>query len=157
MGYFTWKDCQNRRKSIGYSKAVVICPDNSMILEDAYGGFGIFGGKDIYELVVDWNRPYLKEIFDRKKTEGKDIRSEVWYEIAVAAMKSDQDAREIVLAYRDRLPEYISQSEKEWKRELGILIGCEDEDNEALPFPIKISATVPRKPYDQLQASWSCQ
>lgn len=166
MGYFTWRDCQDRRKKVPYDHpAYVICPDDTVIKESSYNGYGMFGGHDIYELVVDWNRPYLKEIYDRLETEfnrkvflkkidggfffGSELR-----EVAIAAMESDEKAIQIMKKKESSFPEYLHN---EWKRNIGIAIACEDEDNESLPFPIKISATPPKKTYAELKPSWSDQ
>lgn len=78
MGFFTWTDARrNPRKlkcgdyssadKIGYGGyAKIVCPDNTEIIEPYYEGYGMFDGKDIYDLVVDWNKTYLKDIFDKK-------------------------------------------------------------------------------------------
>ena len=76
MGYFTWTDARKQPRTLpfggyytadkvsydGYAK--VVCPDNSEIVELCYEGYGRFDGKDVLELVVDWNKNCLKEIFD---------------------------------------------------------------------------------------------
>jgi len=34
---------------------VLVCPDNTVIREDRYNGYGDFGEHDIYELVARWH------------------------------------------------------------------------------------------------------
>ena len=34
-----------------------MCPDGTKIKEDDYEGYGVFGGRDIYQLVAEWNAP----------------------------------------------------------------------------------------------------
>lgn len=75
MGFFSWK-CAVSGESISNvysgrdeekSKCYLITPDKTYY-EDAYEGYGIFGGVDVYELLGDGDR--LKGIEDRF-TDGK--------------------------------------------------------------------------------------
>ncbi len=161
MGYFTWKDCQNRRKSVGYGHRVyVVCPDDTLIIENCYDGYGMFGKHDIHDLVVDWNRPHLKEIFERMLKKDKDCWGSELYPVAIAAMESDETALETVkeLKKKGELQSYMFLGEdcEDWKRVLGIAITA-IKNNEKLPYPIKMSSTRPLKPYSQLKASIDCQ
>lgn len=75
MGFFTWTDArheprlnrrgdfQNRDKIPYGGFAQVICPDNTSIKEPYYDGYGLFDGHDIYDLVAEWNRPFMKDLF----------------------------------------------------------------------------------------------
>lgn len=77
MGYFTWTDARREPRllkngdysvtdKIGYDGfAKVVCPDDTEICEPYYEGYGMFDGHDIYDLVVDWNKDHLDEIFAR--------------------------------------------------------------------------------------------
>lgn len=63
MGFFSWKtsdtnkSISNMFSSRGALPVYVLCPDGSKIYEPNYEGYGIFGGRDIYALVVEWNFP----------------------------------------------------------------------------------------------------
>ena len=166
MGYFTWTDARRhprKRKSgeyvaadrVGYGGyAKVVCPDNTEIIETYYEGYGDFDGHDIYDLVVDWNKNYLSDIFNKKSEDswGYELK-----ELAIAFQSDD------VLKLReeiDRLIEsgqYGSYFRNEWKRHIGIAIACDDEDNRNLPFPIKITTTKWHRKYDELVPSCNCQ
>lgn len=57
MGQFSWK-CQDTGKRIvnGRPMRVVMRDDkNNKYVEDCYEGYGVFGGKDFYELVAEMN------------------------------------------------------------------------------------------------------
>ena len=66
MGYFSWMLANKNNEQalmigdVGY----VIQPEGmgKPIKTEFYEGYGRFDGKDVYELVVDWNRPYLSGI-----------------------------------------------------------------------------------------------
>ena len=82
MGYWTWTDARVQPKQKQnhdyYAKdkirydgfAKIVCPDDTEIAEPRYTGYGIFGAYDAYELVVDWNKDDLPEIFDRLEKEN---------------------------------------------------------------------------------------
>jgi hypothetical protein len=146
MGYFTWYFADRPRKKIPYDTGIsyVACPDGSYIREQGYYGYGIFGGRDVYELVVDWNRDKIPEIYDamEKRHPGRKFRY-----------------KEYALQYSQGI--IPTPKEGRWanngiKREIGIDLACEDEDNAALPYPIKI-ATTDTIPYAELGISISTQ
>ena len=82
MGMFSWEcavsgeDIMNEYSDAGATPCVLVCPDDSVIEEDKYNGYGIFGGQDAYSLLAQWNDPELHddpvlEVGDRDK--GIDI------------------------------------------------------------------------------------
>ena len=88
------------------------------IEETCYDGYGNFGGKDIYELVVDWNKDFIPEVI-RLKEAGQ------W----VCGMCGIKNMRD-----------YYETGKCNWdKRDIGIEMACYDEDNRRLPYPIKIT------------------
>lgn len=166
MGYFTWTDARRHpnvlkngdysaKDKIGYDGyAKVVCPDNTEIIETCYEGYGEFGGHDIYDLVVDWNKAYLKEIFDKMPENhwGYHLK-----ELAIAFQNDD------LLTLRAEIERIVESGKEaswfrdEWKRNIGIAISCDDKDNESLPFPIKITTTKWHRKYDELVPSYNCQ
>ena len=73
MGCFTWTLANRTPKKVRGryaaqcilrydSYGAIICPDDTIISEPHYEGYGVFDGKDVYDLVVDWNKDYLTEI-----------------------------------------------------------------------------------------------
>lgn len=166
MGYFTWTDARREPRllkngdyaiadKIGYGGyAKVVCPDNTEIIEHYYDGYGEFDGHDIYELVVDWNKEYLEEIFGRMSEGHWGYRLK---EVAIA-FQNDNEAK-----MREEIERLITSGiearwlKDEWKRHIGIAIACDDEDNRNLPFPIKITTTKWHRKYDELYPSCNCQ
>ena len=156
MGYFTWTDAEHKPRErkdrygftdfvqkdvIGYGrKVIVVCPDDSEIVEPYYEGYGIFDGKDIYELVVDWNRNHLVEIFDRIAEEDGPNH---W----------GSDLRSLAEDYQNGIDPVTNDSE--WKRRVGITIAC--VHNEWLPYPIKMTRKKNHKSYSELVPSESTQ
>ena len=148
-GYYFCKSCK-----LGYDCfAVVVCPDNTQIVEPCYDGYGKFGGRDIYELVTEWNKPYLESIFESiEKRCPEGFYGQSLKPIAVAYQNNDM---EVLKKEIEKLPEG-STVRKEWKREIGITISCDGDNNSLLPYPIKIVNAVRHKPYDQLHPSSGC-
>lgn len=166
MGYFTWTDARREpivlkngdfavADKIGYGGyAKVVCPDNTEIIETYYDGYGEFNGHDIYDLVVDWNKAHLEEIFYKMADDhwGYHLKN-----LAVAFQNDDEYGMRVEI---ERLiAEELEPSwfRNEWKRTIGITISCHDEDNYNLPFPIKITTTKWHKKYDELYPSCNCQ
>lgn len=129
----------------------VMCPDGSTIEEPDYKDDGMFGGKDIYALVVEWNRGHTMDALARKGVHG------VWGEIAEAydsptggegyAQSIADDA-----ARKGQLDPGIAAH---WKHEIGTMITF--RTNNLLPYPVKISSSGrPRRKYPDLPASYEC-
>lgn len=166
MGYFTWTDARRHPKvlksgdyaaadKIGYGGyAKVVCPDNTEIVEKYYEGYGEFDGKDIYDLVVDWNRAFLEEIFDKMSEDhwGYHLK-----ELAIAYQNYDAAKMYAEIERIVKLEIEPKWFREEWKRTIGITIACNDEDNNNLPFPIKITTTKWHRKYDELVPSCNCQ
>ena len=163
MGFFTWTlanktlqktrcgDYAARCKLHYGGYGAVVCPDNTLIQEFSYDGYGMFNGRDIYDLVVDWNKDHLTDIpkLPGFKPWGDE---EKMFAVMKAFQEDDQEALEKaieVAAVEDPL------MRMEWKRIVGIYIAC--ENNALLPYPIKIVNCVRPKPYDQLRPSISTQ
>lgn len=166
MGFFTWTDARRqprKRKDgdyvvadkIGYGGyAKVVCPDNTEIIEQYYDGYGEFDGHDIYDLVVDWNKAYLEDIFNQMDENHWGYR---FKGIAIAFQNDDMYALQKEI---NRLIDSGKEAQwirDEWKRHIGITIACGDEDNMNLPYPIKITTTKWHRTYDELYPSCSCQ
>jgi hypothetical protein len=166
MGYFTWTDARRHPKllkngdyaaadKIGYGGyAKVVCPDNTEIIETYYEGYGEFDGHDIYDLVVDWNKDYLEDIFYRMPDDhwGYHLK-----DLASAFQRDDEYGMRVEIERMIDLGLETKLLREEWKRLIGITISCHDEDNANLPFPIKITTTKWHRRYDELVPSCNCQ
>lgn len=135
------------------------------IYESCYDGYGNFGGYDVYDLVAEWNRDFLSEDMLRdkpklenygglypfekenlkkqglseKEVEQKDFeRKQYYYNMAV---KRHQIKIKRLNDYRNGTTdeEMFSKYGQDWKRYIGIDIACYDEQNERIPYPIKIT------------------
>lgn len=151
MGQFSWLDCKSGKQIIDdkVKDVYLLIPKEfggGHIVEHCYDGYGDFGGYDVYDLVATWNRKILSEkpnfIFpyalDRAnriatkyswKSEYSEkidlqIRNKPWYETYANLELSEEEVAE--------------QCDIDW-RWIGIELACYDEDNFALPYPIKIT------------------
>ncbi len=63
MGFFSWKaadtdqSISNIYSERGALAIYLVTPDDEFIFEPAYEGYGVFGGKDAYMLLTQWNVP----------------------------------------------------------------------------------------------------
>ena len=162
MGLFSWMfaDTDNKENLRIHKEAQVPCPDGKVIICSSYNGYGSFGGHDIYELVANWNRKYLashpehgipsKIDYLKGHPDYKDKRTKVsemaWYPYYANLSLSPAEVVE------------QTKSACNWEffeyRQIGIDIACYDEDNEALPYPIKICKNA-NGGYDSFPASKS--
>ena len=135
------------------------------IYERCYDGYGNFGGNDIYDLISEWNREYLSEDMLKEKPklenygglyefEKDSLRKQGLTEEEIIKKDTEQRQEFFDRAIRDynRTIEMLNDYKNgmsdedmgtkyhsEWKRYIGIAIACYDEQNEKLPFPIKIT------------------
>lgn len=61
MGFFSWKTSDTKKSIWNYHSGRklitvhMITEDGKVFTESEYGGYGVFGGKDIYELIAEMN------------------------------------------------------------------------------------------------------
>ncbi len=169
MGVFTWTDARRKSPKINrygdYSRkdvleygsfGKIVCPDGTEICEECYDGYGRFGSYDAYEVVVDWNKNDLKEIFVKKLKEKSFGSNLAGIAARLAEGISDEEITSDVkkLVSEGSMPEYLI---RDWKRNIGIAIACGDKDNESLRYPLKITTTRARVRYEDLYPSKSTQ
>lgn len=166
MGFFTWTLANKKPrllKSGDYAKSCVlqydgygaiVCPDDTLIEEPCYEGYGIFDGKDVYELVLDWNKPHLMDILkDPRFVQSNAFIISKEQDIYEAYARDDKTALDAAIAKAAVEMPYLA---KDWKRSLGIAIAC-GKNNAIIPFPIKIVDTKNPKPYAELPPSIDTQ
>lgn len=172
MGYFTWTDAIRTprvkkdgeyfsRDVVSYGRpAKIVLPDDSEIKTSYYDGYGMFGKEDevdAYDVVVDWNRDYLPEIFNRLKTEnpggfwGQELANLAAF--YAEGMEKEMDAE----IERLKSSHYLHVTSDGWKRLIGIAISCDGDNNAKLPFPLKITACRDKVKYTDLYPSMSTQ
>ena len=150
MGYFTWtlankapeknKTGWDYKTSCKLRYGAIVCPDNTLIPEPCYEGYGMFGDHDVYDLVVDWNKDHLTDIPQMPgfKPWG---RTEAYHAIMLAYQNDDQAALQAAID---------SAANDDPSMRTG-------ENNALIPYPIKIVNCKRPRPYDQLRPSISTQ
>lgn len=123
MGQFSWLDCITEEQIIDGKprKSYVLIPaeyGGGHIEEPCYEGYGVFGGYDIYDLVVDWNMPYIDAVWSNADTWKCEYLEEYRQDYELLANGQEPNCE---------------------KRTLGIGLACYDEDNVRLRYPIKIT------------------
>ena len=184
MGSFSWCYCdvgeiridsfgcprpRRDQRLVGFSKdhpASVLIPEEfggktAQIDVKMYEDYGRFGKIDIYNLIADWNRSWISAHPDYKtphslkyeeqhpKYPAKKMSEYPWWPFYSNLSLSRED---VLKKWREAYPctplvmiEY---------RSIGITIACYNEDNAALPYPIKI-AKDPRSIYEDCPPSLS--
>lgn len=135
------------------------------IYEYCYDGYGNFGGYDVYDLIAEWNREFLskdmlrdepklenygglyefekdtlrKNGLSEEEIEKKDLEQKEYY-YKLALERYERSIQRLV-DYRNGKTddEMYKKYGQDWKRSIGIDIACYDEQNEKLPYPIKIT------------------
>lgn len=123
------------------------------IKESFYDGYGMFGKHDVYDVIVDINKGYLKEFFD--KSSAKKIQNNVYAKIA-EAFENGRDEKYLEELFGKTVYPKSPNLWGEWKRHLGICISCYLVDNKNLHYPLKIVSSS-RVIYEDLPASDSTQ
>ena len=136
MGQFSWLDCVSGKQIIDdkVKDVYVLIPKEfggGHIVEHCYDGYGHFGRHDIFDLVADWNRKDLSENSNFVLPySNEQIKNKDWYEFYA---DPNLTREEVVKKTKEKSNRFF-----EW-RYIGIALSCYDEDNEALPFSIKIT------------------
>lgn len=133
MGSFSWlfADTNNTKNLRANRRGYVACPDGTFICEPSYETYGIFDGKDIYDLVVDWNRKFIAENPDHLLP-----HVHCW----------TKDGALVRTTYRLKdFPWYPVVAD--------LSIPFEDLHNASLPYPIKITSKKTGICYEELPPS----
>ena len=100
---------------------------------------------DIYDLVADWNREWIakhpnwirpSDIRHEENGEAEPISKKEWYPFYSDLSLSKE---EVMKKWREAIPKNPNYSIHLEYRHIGIDIACYDDDNAALPYPIKIA------------------
>ena len=172
MGVFSWCT-SDTRKSIPCcmpfgglpSTVYLLNPFGEPYKETDYEGYGEFGGRDVYELVVEWNREYLSASnirMPQRSDYETGEKGEDYYAAAISKYHATCDA---IRAYKSGASDEFMKEHfgkllspwadgSDWKRILGISIACYDEDHVKLKYPIKIVEHP--MPYEKAGISPSC-
>lgn len=82
MGYFSWMSADDITKPILIgSAAAVLIPEQfggGFLFEENYQGYGVFGERDIYGLLTEWNQP--ENHANDKEARFKGISIQSFYE-----------------------------------------------------------------------------
>lgn len=145
MGQFSWLDCIDETQIVDnkHADVYVLVPKEfggGHIHETYYDGYGNFGGHDIYDLIAEWNREklshhMLKDVLTKSWSEGWDGSYIIGLKHQIKSVERLMDYRNGELSEREMKEKYGD----DWKRIIGIDIGCYDDQNAALPYPIKIT------------------
>ena len=136
MGQFSWLDCVSGKQIVDdkVKDVYVLIPKEfggGHIVEHCYDGYGHFGRHDIFDLVADWNRKDLSENSNFVLPySNEQIKNKDWYEFYA---DPNLTREEVVEKTKEKSNRFF-----EW-RYIGIALSCYDEDNRALPYPIKIT------------------
>ena len=149
MGQYSWLDCRTQEQILDNVNrdVYVLVPEEfggGHIHELCYDGYGHFGGHDIHDLVADWNRIALTEDFEfphAKKREEyltKIQARDPSYTEKIDWTLGDKSWAEDYLDLSQTREEVETLHAMPW-RFIGIELSCYDDDNAALPYPIKIT------------------
>lgn len=134
MGQFSWLYSNTGKQMIDGKRknSYLLIPEKfqeemgaKWLLETCYEGYGDFDGEDVYRLMALWNREYIPELL-RRHREG------IWH-----CSFDEETEKNMEDYYYGRKAE--SDFDVEEIRWIGICMACYDEDNFALPYPIKIT------------------
>jgi len=138
MGQFSWLYCDTEKQMIDgkLKDSYLLIPKafgGGRIVEHCYDGYGRMGGNDVYDLVADWNREWVKQNPDYVTYRGNKLSDYAWYPFYTDLSLSREEVIERWKETNDPRPFGC-----EW-RIIGIDIACYDEDNANLRYPIKIA------------------
>lgn len=156
MGCFSWCT-SDTRKSIPCcipfgdlpGTVYLLNPFGEPYKESNYNGYGVFGGRDVFDLVVEWNREHLSVENIRKPDRDQYQKGASGDAFFANAMENYNGLCEALTAYRngasdDYMKEHFGPKigfladGSDWKRILGIRLSSYDREHVRLKYPIKI-------------------
>ena len=140
MGQFSWLDCVTGEQIIDnmVKDVYLLIPKEiggGHVKEPCYDGYGHFGGRDVYDLVADWNRKWALENPDYVSyNQGRPLKEEPWYPFY---SDSSYDREGVIEKWKEedinKLPWPI-----EW-RGIWIQLSCYDQDAKKILYPVKVT------------------
>jgi len=155
MGSFSWCT-SDTRKSIPCcipfgdlpGTVYLLNPFGEPYKESDYEGYGVFGGRDVYELVVEWNREYLTKDNIHKPERSQYRDGPVGDTGFSKALENYEKTCEAIADYaagasddfmKETYGKFLANGfPSNWKRSLGITLACYERDLVKLKYPIKI-------------------
>lgn len=160
MGCFSWCTSDTKKSIPCTNDAYKGAPTTVYLLnpfgphykENEYDGYGEFGGFDAYELVAEWNRPFLTVQNLRKPERSMYAADKEGSRYFRRAMEKFNLQCEGIKAYASGASDEYMQAiygevfgwqgnKTDWKRCLGIAIACYEEQQVKLRYPIKLVET----------------
>lgn len=143
MGFFSFMFADtNNTEALKIGKpAYVVLPNGGLLHTARYDGYGNFDSHNIFELVVDWNKEFLSEKNLVKPCE-EDYDEAIYFNAAMRHYEYSCSRLNDFLSGKKE-DEMIELYDRDWKMDIGIDIAGDDEQNEALIYPIKICKEVP--------------
>lgn len=134
MGQFSWLDCKTGEQVlVGFGRSSYLLVPREFggghIEEGWYDGYGHFCGRDVYDLVAEWNREHIDlDVIPSKSWCEWHFGGEGKARKAFDDFRDDVDDETMCERYGD-----------DYKRVIGIAIACRDDDNAGIRYPIKIT------------------
>ena len=165
MGCFSWlfADTDNTQNLRTDRAGYIACTDGTFIHEPCYEGYGEFNGQDVYELVVPVEPrihrgesglllPHIHRFYNGsvKQYRLKDFR---WYPVIADLSIPFEQLRDAPRQASEGTRQAYTGPIVPRLRGVGIDIACYNEDNAALPYPIKITRKMRGVHYEDLPAS----
>lgn len=151
MPYSTWRYARKQSDSSSKKPRIllknkpgyILCPDNVLILEYEYQGDQTFDKQNIFDLVVRWNKPYMKETVAKLPGLFQHPYRTIILELAHGYQTNDYQKLQTSLQFLNQRTNAFCtnaffQPIYNWKRWLGYLIATEPGFNKQLPYPIKV-------------------
>lgn len=133
MGVFSWMFADNDYNLLIGEKIILVKPDNNVLIDDYYNGYGNILNYDIYSLFATWNRLDIINIYSKNvlkifllyKNNKTDEVLNDFYNSSISNEKIINKSLESNI-YNDAL------------REIGIEYNFDDEHKSQIKYPIKI-------------------
>lgn len=157
MGFFTFTDAARPGSKIRYGRRMVyVRPDDTHVVEDSYDGYGMVGGNDVFVMLFEQNADAAATVIDIMLKSDK-CAFNPWFAPVLCMYAQDPGSEQL----KDTL-ENLSRNfgyEEDfantgWKRLVGISMM---QENERLPFPMKVTEKLRHGPYSGLSPSASTQ
>lgn len=159
MGFFTFTDAEKTGAKIKYgSRMVYVRPDDTHLVEPEYDGYGKVDGHDVFVMLFEQNASRPEAVVSLLTKPDAKRSFDIRFIPCIRMYAKDKHCpglkEKLETLMRNSYGNEKDFMESGWKRHVGISMM---QENDKLPFLMKVTGKLRHRPYVKLSPSVSTQ